>query len=151
MPQTTTAQNACNVRVFLDNASGALQDITGSSSSLDMGFTNEIGEFVTFDSCAKGRLECGKDWTFTLNAIYTTTTNEAFDILKNWAASTTCSGSARTLDIYIPDKNVGSDYWTMEVFLSTLSWTADRGDANAIMVSAEFLPNGTVTHTVAST
>ena len=151
MAQTTTARNACSCAVWLDNSSGTLKDISGSSTSVEFGFTNEIGEFVTFGSCYKGRLECGKDWTFTLNVVYSTTSDEGWDILKGWMHNTTCSDDPRTLDIYVPTKNVGSDYWTMEVYLASLSFTADRSDANPIMVTAEFLPDGTVTHSVAGT
>lgn len=150
MPFTSTAINACDVDLFLENASGTQVAIGGSSNSVDINFDNEIGEYMTFGHQWPGRLECGKDASFTINVVYSSAADEGFDIIKNWYHTAGKPGD-RTLQIYVPDKNVGSDYWLAQVKIANYSFTADRGEAGPIMVSAELLPNGAVTHSVTGT
>jgi hypothetical protein len=149
MAQTTTAISACDVGIWLDDDAGTQQDISGSSNEVDMAFEQNIGEFVTFGSRWPVRQECGKDASFTVQIVYSSAADEAFDILKTWFFSNT--PGQRTLSVYIPDKNVGSDHFTCEVRIASFNFTPSRGEAGPIIVSAELLPDGEVTHTTAST
>lgn len=149
MAATTTAINACDASVWLDNASGTAKDMSGSSNVMDMNFDKEIGEFKPFQSRWKTRLECGKDAEFTLTAAYSTATDEALDILKNWFFA--ADPNARTLKVYLPDKNVGSDVYSCECRLKSLKIPADSKEAGPIMVTAVFVPDGAVTLTTNAT
>ena len=82
MAETTTALNACDVSVWLDNAAGTLKDISGSSNSMTLNFTKNNGSLQVFGTKWQIRLSCGKDATFTLIAVYSSATDEAADILK---------------------------------------------------------------------
>lgn len=150
MPFTSTAINACDVDLFLENASGTQVSIGGSSNSIDMNFDNELGEFRVFGHQSTKRLECGKDASFTINVVYSTASDEGFDVVKNWYHSSGKPGN-RTLQVYVPDKNVGSDYWLSEVKIANYSFTADSGEAGPIMISVELLPDGPVTHSISGT
>lgn len=143
MAQTTTAVNACDVAIWLDSGTLTPTDISGSSNNVDMDFDQEIGEYRTFGSRWPVRLECGKDAAFTLNIIYSTAADEALDILKTWYFAS--SPGNRTLSVYIPDKNVGSDHFQGECKIASLSWTAGSDEAGPIMVTANLLPDGEVT------
>jgi len=149
MAQTTTMVNACDVSVWLDNAAGTLKDVSGSSNVLGMKFDMDIGEFKAFQSRWKARVECGKDAEFKLTAVYSETTDEALSILKNWFFA--AAPGARSLKIYIPDKNVGSDLYSCEVRLKDLEIPADASKADPIMVSATLVPDGAVTLTTNAT
>ena len=62
MADTTTAFTACDVVVELDDASGTLRDISGSTSKVEANFDNNIGEFRTLGGSQwKNRIQCGKD------------------------------------------------------------------------------------------
>ena len=148
MAQTTTAVNACDAAVWLDDAAGVQRDISGSSNVVTINFDNDIGEVQTFGSNWKIRLECGQDASFEIVAVYSTTTNEAVDILKNWFFGTR---GDRSLSIYIPDKDVGSDHYSAEVKLDDWEFTASHDDPAAIAVTMRLLPNRAVTWTTAST
>jgi hypothetical protein len=150
MAQTTTAINACDVSVWLDNAAGVLTDISGSSNKLDMNFDHEIGEYRAFQGKWPGRLCCGKDAAFTLDVIYSSTATEGLALLRDWyfTAGAACK---RTMHVYIPTKNVGADYYAMEVVLKNLKFAADRGVPGPIMVSAQLLPSGDVTLSTVAT
>jgi len=50
MALTTTAINACDVAIWLDDDSAAPQDISGSSNEIDLNFDNKIGEVFAFGS-----------------------------------------------------------------------------------------------------
>lgn len=142
MAQTTTAVNACDAGIWLDNGTLIPTGIGGSANNVDMNFDQEIGEFRTFGSRWPGRLECGKDANFTLNIVYSSAADEAFDILKTWFFAS--SPGNRTLSVYIPDKNVGSDHFQAECKIEGLSWTAGSDEAGPIMVTANLLPDGEV-------
>lgn len=149
MAQSTTGINACDVSIWLDDNADSLKDISGSSNQLDMNFDHDLGQYTTFQSKWPQRLECGKDASFTLQVIYTTASDEAFDILKQWFFAT--SPGERSFNVYLPDKNVGSDKFSCEVRLQNLSWTATGGEADPIIVTATLLPSGAVAHTTAAT
>lgn len=149
MTQSVTAITACDAGLWLDNASGVLKEVGGSSNKVAMKFDREIGMFRTFKSQWPRRLECGKDAEFTLNIIYTTAADEGFDILKNWYFA--ANPGDRTFKVYLPDKNVGSDVYAGEFKLKSFNFTPEAGSANPIEVSAVLVPNGAVTLAVNAT
>jgi len=149
MAQTTTHVNACDASIWLDNAAGTPVDISGSSNSITMNFTREVGELRTFQVKWPVRLGCGKDATFTLRAVYSTASDEAMDVLKNWYFAN--DPGSRSLSVYIPDKNVGSDYYYGEVTIASFNFNADPTEPGPIAVEAELLPDGAWTLTTAST
>lgn len=149
MAQTTTHVNACDVSVWLDNSGGTLTDISGSSNSLTMDGSLEVGELRTFQSKWPVRTECGKDMEIGLTVIYSTASDEAMDILKNWFFAS--SPGARSFAAYIPTKNVGSDHFSGEVRLGSFSFSADPTEPGPIAVSVTLLPDGEFSHTTAST
>jgi len=149
MAQTTTHVNACDASIWLDNASGTPVDVSGSSNSITMNFTREVGELRTFQVKWPVRLGCGKDATFTLRAVYSTATDEAMDILQNWYFAG--DPGSRSLHVYIPDKNVGSDHYYGEVTIASFNFNADPTEPGPIAVEAELLPDGAWALTTAST
>ena len=149
MVATTTPISACDVSLWLDDLSGSLTDISGSSNQLDMNFTQNIGEVMVFQSRWPTRQECGKDAAITIQVIYSTAADEGFDLLKKWYFAT--SPGARTFNAFIPDKNVGSDKYSGEVRLAGFNFTASREEAGPVIVSMELLPDGEFCHTTAST
>lgn len=149
MATTTTAVNACDAAIWLDNASATATDISGSTNSVAMNFDHQIGEYRVFQDKWPQRLECGKDASFTLNVVYDSTATTAFGLLRDWFFATT--PGLRTLSVYIPDKEAGSDYYYGEMRIANLNWTADPSEPGAIAVTAELLPSGEVTLDTAGT
>jgi len=149
MALTTTAYNACDVSPWLEDVNGTQQEIAGSSNSVDISLDHVLGEYVSFQEQWPRRLECGKDATVTLNVIISETASEGWDVLKDWYFAT--SPGARLFTWYQPDKNVGSDKFEMDARLESLAWTADRGEAGPIMVTAVLRPDGELTHTDVAT
>ena len=149
MTQTTTAVNACDVSIWLDNAAGTPTDISGSSNEVTLDFSMNVGELRNFQSRWPLRLMCGKDAKFALVVTYTTASDEAVDILRDWFFQS--DPAPRTLAVYIPDKNVGSDKYSGECVMDSLSIPAKSGEGTPIAVSASFLPNGEWSHTTAAT
>ncbi len=150
MAETTTARNACNASLWLDDSGGTLLDISGSSNSFDPSFTREIGDYQVFQQCWKKRLACGLDGSFTLNVVYSTTAAEAFQLLNAWLFEG-CLATFRTLTWFMPDKNVGSNMWSAEVLLADFGWTEDPTDAGPVIATVTLVPNGEVTHSVLGT
>ena len=149
MAQTTTHVNACDASIWLDNAAGTPTDISGSSNSITMAFTREIGELRTFQVKWPVRLGCGKDADFALRVVYSTATDEGMDILKNWFFAS--DPGSRSLHVYIPDKNVGSDHYYGEVTIASFNFNADPTEPGPIPVEASLLPDGPWTLTTAAT
>src|SRR5512139_3171847 len=100
MAQTTTHVNACDASIWLDTAAGVLTDISGSSNSVTMNFSREVGELRTFQVKWPVRLGCGKDAEFTLRAVYSTAAAEAVDIIRDWFFAN--DPGSRSFQVYIP-------------------------------------------------
>jgi len=108
-----------------------------------MTFSANVGELQTLESQWPVRTECGKDCTVSLTVVYSTATDEGWDVLKNWYFAT--SPTARTVTLYLPDKNVGSDKISGEFRISELTVPVSAGDANPIAVSATLMSDGEIT------
>lgn len=149
MTQTTTYVNACDASIWLDNIGGTLKDISGSSNTVNMEFIQVIGELSTFQQKWPVRLSCRKDATFTLNAVYSTATDEALDILTDWYFAS--SPGLRTFTVYVPNKNVGSDKYSGEVVIESLTIPVAADEASPIPVTAVLRPSGEWTHVTNAT
>lgn len=149
MPATTTAVNACGVKIELDNAAGVLTDISGSSNEATIDFKIDLGEFKVFGDAWRRRLACGKDASISLRVIYTTAADEGLDLVRDWFFSSDYK-TARTCRISIPDGTNGSDSYTCEVLLESFNIPTKSDEAAPIMVAVELKPTGEVTYAVAS-
>lgn len=149
MATTSTSFNSCDASVWLDDSGGTPRDISGSSNQLDVNLDHELGDFVVFQDKWPQRLECGKDATFTLRVVTSTTANEAWDVLKDWYFAT--APGDRTFTFYMPNKNVGSDKFECQARIENLTWTIDRSEPSAILVTATLRPDGAVTHSDVAT
>lgn len=140
MPRTTTARNACDAALWADNASGTPIDVSGSMNQIRMTFTNELGEFRVFGAEAVQRLCCGLDGVFEIDVWYTTAASEGRDLFLTWQfGATRCT--PRTISVYLPDKNVGSDHFSGEFLIETMDIVADRGDAAPMPITLRLLPD----------
>lgn len=149
MSQSTTVISACDASVWLDDVLGTPRDISGSSNVVTMNFDHEIGEYTAFGGRWPNRLECGKDASFDLSILYSTTANEGADIIIDWFFAS--PPGDRTLAIYLPDKNVGSDKFSAEVKIQHWDTTGNAGSGEAVQINATLVPNGEVSHTTAAT
>ncbi len=150
MAETSTAVNVCDAAIFLDNAAGVPTEISGSMNQFVLTYTNQLGEYRTFEGCWMRRLECGKDGGVTINAWYTRATAESKQLLVDWFF-TGCQSGLRTLSVYIPNKNVGSDMYRAEFRIESLEIGGDVTNASPAPVTVVLKPDGAVTHTVAAT
>ena len=149
MTVTTTPVVATNCVIKLDNAAGSPTDISGSSNRVELSLEHGVGEFRPFSTQWKSRVVVGKDVGVTLNIIYSTATDEALDILKNWFFGG--DDSARTLTIQVPDGNPGSDQYQGEFVLMSAPVGLGAEDDEVVMVSAELRSHGEVALTTVST
>jgi len=149
MAETTTAVNACDVEIWLDNASGTPTDISGSSNAVTMTMENDVGDYRVFSNRWRKRMECGKSLTMTINGVYTETATEMQGLFAAWALAN--PSGARTVTVYIPDKNVGSSKWSGEWRLQDYNFAADVTEPGAIPLTATLLSDGTITHVVNAT
>lgn len=140
MAVTTTAINACDVQIYMEDAGGNMVDVSGSSNNVNMDFSNEVGMFKPFGSKWPIRLECGKDASFSVDFVYTTTVSEGYQLLKEWYKG----GGKRKFIVDMPDSNPGGDRYEGDFILENFPVAADSTSADPIMVSASLVPTGEV-------
>jgi hypothetical protein len=149
MAQTTTAIDACNAVVFLDNVGGTPTDISGSTNRVKTSLGQDLGRYHAHGGDWPNRLDGEKDGSFVLTVLYTTAAGEAFEILRDWYFAS--SPGARTIRIDAPDSSVGSDRYSGEVRLEDLRWSLAADVGGPVMVTARLMPDGEITHaTIAS-
>lgn len=138
--QTTTAINACNALIEMDDAGGTPVDISGSSNTANLGFSNTIGSAFTFDGDYPVRIECKKDASLEISALYTRIATEALDLFVEWYQA----GGRRTIAIYPNGQDTGERYYSAEWRLESMDIPIDASDANPIVVSMTLVPDGAV-------
>jgi len=149
MAATTTAVNACDVVIKLDNSAGVLTDISGSSNNVKFELTNDTGSATVFGSDWKITLCCKGEVAITLEVLYTTDHLEARALLTDWWFNHKCE--ARTLQVFVPDASAGSDIYTVEVIQEKMSLPFSSSDAAPILISTSMKNTGAmVPTTVAS-
>jgi hypothetical protein len=137
MPATSTAVNACGVRILIDDEHGQLADVSGSANEFNLEFSKELGEFKVFGSGSYNRIECGEDAQLDITVLFTKATREGFDILKRWQVLK----GKRTIRVEVPQ---AGDAWQGEYFLEKFPIGGKADDAKPIMVKATFKPDGEV-------
>ena len=142
MAQTTTAVNACNIVIALDDDGGTLTDISGSANAISLEFTINAAEGYTFDGDFPIRKTCGKNCTGTLTVMYTETADEGWDLVKGWYH--VYDGVARTMRIDIPSTGGGNDRYEGEFVLLSYSHEFTADDAAPILVECEIAGDGEI-------
>lgn len=148
MPTTSTAINACNAAILMAGPTGTMYDISGSSNEFTLDMNKDLGEFKVFGDAWRYRLECGKDATLSLTAVYTRAVNEALDLLRDWFFS---GSGARFIQLNLPSNEVAADRYEGYFMLESLSIPGTSDEAAPIMVAASLRPNGAVTYSTVVT
>lgn len=149
MAQTTTAVNGCNVVLQVDNASGSLVDVSGSTNQANLDLAAASAETFTFDGDWAIIKNCKKSATLAIQALYSVTETQALNILMDWFFNSL--STSRTIQIDIPSAAVGGDRYSGEWTLESLSVPLTADDAGVILVSAAFKNDGElVRSTIAS-
>lgn len=142
MTQTTTAIIATDVVVQIDKTGDVLTDISGSSNKLEMTYENTIAEGATFGSLWLIRKVTGKDAPLTLTIIYSTASDEAWDIAKDWFFGG--DDSARSVQIDVPDSTAGNDRFSGEYILENASVSPEPRSSDLVMVTLSLKPSAAV-------
>ncbi len=146
MAQTTNAVNACDVVISLDNAAGALTDISGSSNQCSIGMTVATAETNTFEGQWSIKKACKTAATISLQALYSTLDTEASNILADWFFNS--NGVSRSVQIDVPSSAGGSDRYTGEFVLESLDIPLSADDAGVILLSASLSNDGAFSRAV---
>jgi hypothetical protein len=142
---TTTAVNACDCVIELENAASAMVDISGSSNKVSLQFGKNFGEFKPFGSAYPVRLTCGKDMDGNLDIVWTTAVQEGRDIAEQWFFET---DDVRTLRVSVPDNSVGSIQYSGPVICESYPLDLESNNADPVMISLPVKAAGEWTRTV---
>lgn len=143
MAQTTTQINGCNAKLEIDDAGGTPTDVSGSSNSITLSRTKQVGEAYTFEGSFPVRAECKQDASLSGTVLWTSLTAEARDILDLWYES----GGLRTV-IFSPQGGAAGDVqYSGEFFLTSLDFTTEAGSADPVTMDFECMPSGAVVPT----
>lgn len=149
MAVSSTAFNACNAKIYLDNSAGTYVDVSGYANKIDLELSQEIGEFDVFGTSYKQRIRgCKKDGKASMEVVMDKDTNGAFRLLKDWYQN---GSGARRIQVSAPDEAVGDDRWWGYFLLKSLSWSFSATEANAVMVKAELVPSGGILYETVTT
>lgn len=143
MPTTTTAVTAAGCKISIADETATMRDVSGSLNKADIKFSNDLGEFGVFGDSAKYRTERLVDAEVDLTIIFSTTANEALDILKRWRS---LRGSRQVI-IDMPVSSAGADRYTGNFKYADISIPLGAEEAKPIMVTANLKADGPVTRT----
>lgn len=143
MAQTTDGQNACAVVVQVDNAAGALTDISGSATEASLDFSSNSGRTFTFDGDFPITKICKSEVSMSLNVVWSLNDAEGSNLLEDWKINSPTA--ARTVSVSIPNNAGGSIIYSGEWVLENLSIPLSASSAEVIVISASLLNDGTIT------
>jgi len=149
MADSEGIKNACDVSIWVDNASGVLTEISNTTNSVAIALSKNVGSTPVFGSKFPRRRMCGSDCQIDFTILFSVTAEEAMDILNDWYFSET--EDPRTATIFVPSKNVGSSKYSGEFVLETLNIPLTAGEGKPIEVTGRLLVDGEFTHTTTAT
>lgn len=147
MAQTTTAISSNQSVIKVDNASGSLTDISGTTTTVTIEPDREAKETFTFGD-ENAITTVGKTTTtIAVEIVYSSTTTEGSYLIESWFYGTAAvSKGSRSIQIDIPDSNTGSRRFTGEVKLSKPpTIELDASKAEPLILQAEFMGDGPIT------
>jgi hypothetical protein len=151
MAQTTTHISACDVAIWVDNNAGTPTDISGSTNSVNLTISATAEQMRTFGSRWPVRKSCPLDSNIEITVVYSTANDEGMDLIKEWVFGAN-PGEARTVSVYVPDKNVGSDRYYGEFVLDgDIEIPLEAGNAEPVSVTLPLSITGALSQTAAST
>ena len=143
MAQTTTAVNACDVVIKIDNSAGTLTDISGSSNQCSMSISRNVAEVYTFDGDWAIKKSCKSAVTISIQVLYSTTADEGRDLLEDWIFDSPTT--SKTVRIDVPDSSVGGVRYQGEFVIESYDIPLSAEDAGVIICSASLSNDGAVT------
>ena len=134
-----------NAVVELDNDSNVLQTITTQANRVEITVEKNVGEYFTFGSAWAKNGEGGKRFKVTLKCIATTTTSEAYELLRSWMLS---GSGARTIRLSVPDGSAGSGRYSGEVILQDMSpmHIQEAGKGEPVEIVANMVGTGALSY-----
>lgn len=136
MTTTITAINACNATIKIDNAAGTLTNISGSIIKSSLRVESELGVFKVFDDSWHYRLEGGRNWEATIDALYTMSASEGFALLRDWWL-----GNRGTRTLSISD---GTNTYLGEVVIQSITIEKPADDATPVRAVVKLLGHGAI-------
>ena len=140
MAQTTTAIAPCNSVIEVDNGSGTPVNVSGSTQKFDESFDSNISESFTFEGEYPIRIQCKRNSSLNITAMYTRDGAEARALLEAWYQT----GGLRTVAVYPEGQVIGARFYSAEYFLKSLKFSGDASSSDPMMMDAELLPSGAV-------
>lgn len=142
MAQSTTAINACNAVIEIDDNGGTPVNLSGSTNNVNLSLSKALGEGFTFEGAWAFVLECKKKGSLDLEAIYTTASNEARDLLETWFEN----GGNRTVTVYPNGKTNGERQYSGEFKIGDYDpFALTANEAGPVKIAAKLQPDGAIT------
>lgn len=136
MAQSTTIINAKALYVSV-----AAQDISGSLASAALTVDMQNAQHFTADGDFAFALVGKRQWSGTLNIYYSETANEAYEEIRDAFEG----GTSTAIVISADGNDSGDEALSGNVYFTSMPYSFDSGTADAIMVAAPFIGNGTLT------
>lgn len=142
MTQTTDAVNACDVVVQVDDSTGALADVSGSTNQASLSFSRAVAETFTFEGDWAIKKSCKKSVTLSLQALYSLNDAEGSNIMEDWFHN---DNTSRSVQIDVPNGSGGSFRYTGEFTLESYDLPLSADDAGVILMGFSLSNDGAVT------
>lgn len=136
--------------VQLDNSSGTLTALTSGTVGATIEVTQNTGKYFTLDSDWQKALDGGKTWRVTLRFVADTSGTSAYSYLRDWMLPASGRSGARTIQIDFPDSTNGSQRYSGEVVIDSLTdlGSAEAGSGDPVMVTAQLTGSGVLTDSI---
>ena len=151
MAQTTTHANACDVVLRVDDENGDLVNISGSANQVSMELTRTLGSLVTFEGNWDIVTACKRSGTITIGVVYSTSALEARELLEGWFFGDDSGTDSRTVQINVPNNEIGSRRYEAECVVESQSMPIDASNADPIAVTFQLRTNGPLTRSAIAT
>ena len=147
MAVTTTHYNSVNSVIHLDNASGTLTDVQGSSYEVTISTerTSQTDLPIFGGSTIVG--VGGQVTTIDVACVTSTATDECWDIVKNWIyGAAGVHDAARSFQFDTPDATTGSDRFTGEAKIVNASVPLMAAEGGPVQITFQLKVDGALTH-----
>lgn len=139
---TAYSRSACDALVVVDALDLTPTDVSGSTNSVTVNVSKGVGTYWKANQNYPTRYVLNEDMAIDLVVLYSSSTSDAFGLLREWADQNVADSDARTVNVRMIESGTYQHNYYGEFILTSFEFSITAGEGGPVMVSASFENSG---------
>lgn len=139
---TAYSRSTCDAAIVIDDLALSPTDVSGSANMASVRATKNVGTYWKAYQDHPTRYVLYEDATVDLTVLYSSSTSDAFGILREWADQSVTDSAARTVNVRMIESGTYQHNFYGEMILTSFEFTLTAGEGGPVLVSVSLQSSG---------